>query len=189
MLRALTPPTAVALAVALAACGNDKTAAPDVSIIPAPKGFRDAKYTNEGVSLRVPTNWRMVPGETPQIATIAAGDGQIAVWRFPRKEPLPETAVQLSAALLALTAQVQKRDSTFTVTSSRVVVKPRLKAVEIVGIGTNQGQKRQQRSLHAYAYGGEIVVDGFTPIEQFRRVDKQTLAKVTRSLKLSKPQS
>ena len=189
MLRALSPLTVLALAAVLAACGNDKTAAPDVSEIPAPKGFRDAKYTQEGISLRVPTNWRTVAGEAPQVATIAAGDGQIGVWRFPRKEPLPKTAIQLNAARNALILQVQKRDPTFTVTSSRIVMKPKLKAVEIIGIGTNQGLQRSQRSLHAYAHGGEIVVDGFAPIKQFDSVDKQTLAKVTRSLKVSKPES
>lgn len=180
--------TAVALAAAMVSCGNDKTSAPDVGEIPAPKGFRDAKFTQQGVFLRVPTNWRMVPGESPQIATIAAGDGQIAVWRFPRKEPLPETGLQLDAARQALLAQIQKRDSTFKLTSSRLVVKPKLKAVEILGTGTNQGQQRSQHSLHAYGYGGEIVVDGFTPVKLFDRVDKQTLSKVSRSLKLSKPQ-
>jgi hypothetical protein len=189
VLRAFTPLAAVALTAVLVACGNDKTPAPNVSAIPAPKGFRDAEYTKEGVRLRVPANWRIVPGETPQIATIAAGDGQIGVWRFPRKEPLPETPIQLNAARNALILQVQKRDPTFTVTSSRIVIKPRLKAVEIIGIGKNQGLQRSQRSLHAYAYGGEIVVDGFAPIKQFDRVDKQTLSKVTRSLKVSKPKS
>jgi hypothetical protein len=189
VLRALLPLTGVALTAVLVACGNDKTAAPKVSAIPAPKGFRDAEYTKEGIRLRVPTNWRIVTGETPQVATIAAGDGQIGVWRFPRKEPLPETPIQLNAARNALILQVQKRDPTFTVTSSRIVMKPRLKAVEIIGIGTNQGLQRSQRSLHAYAYGGEIVVDGFAPIKQFDSVDKQTLSKVARSLKVSKPQS
>jgi hypothetical protein len=189
VLRALTPLTALALAAVLVACGNDKTAAPSVGAIPAPKGFREVKYAQPGVALRVPTNWRVVPGETPQIATIAAGDAQIGVWRFPRKEPLPETAIQLNAARNALILQVQKRDPTFTVTSSRIVIKRKLKAVEIIGIGTNQGLQRSQRSLHAYAYGGEIVVDAFAPIKQFDSVDKRTFSRVTRSLKLSKPQS
>jgi hypothetical protein len=189
VLRALTPLTALALAALLVACGNEKTPSPNVSAIPKPKGFRDAEYTKDGIRLRVPTNWRIVPGETPQIATIAAGDGQIGVWRFPRKEPLPETPIQLNAARNALILQVQKRDPTFTVTSSRIVIKPKLRAVEIIGIGTNQGLQRSQRSLHAYAYGGEIVIDGFAPIKQFDSVDKQTLSKVARSLKVSKPQS
>ena len=151
-----------------------------MSEIPAPKGVRDAKYTQEGISLRVPTNWRMVAGEAPQIATIAAGDGQIGVWRFPRKEPLPKTAIQLNAARNALILQVQKRDPTFTVTSSRIVMKPKLKAVEIIGIGTNQGLQRSQRSLPP------------TPRRRDRHrrlrsdnavdsVDKQTLSKVARS--------
>ena len=187
MPRALASLTALALAATLVACGNDKTSAPDVGNIPAPKDFRAVTYRDAGVVVKVPTNWRVIDGDAPQIATVAAGDGQIALWRFPRKEPLPETAIQLDAARQALIAQVMKRDPTFKLTSSRIVSKPKLKAVEIVGVGTNQGLKRSQRSLHAYAYGGEIVVDGFTPVKQFSRVDEQTLAKVTRSLKVTKP--
>ena len=187
MRRLLSPLPVIALAVALPACGNDKTDVPETGTIPAPKGFRDANYPKDGIFLRVPTNWRVVPGDAPQIVTIAAGDGQIAVWRFPRKEPLPETAPQLGAALAALIQQVRKRDPTFQVRSSRIVRKRQLNAVEIVGVGTNQGKKRSQRSLHAYAHGAEVVVDGFTPVKQFKRVDEQTLARVARSLKVAKP--
>jgi len=185
--RALTTLIVAAVVAVLAGCGNDKTNAEDVGSIPAPKTFRDAVYTEDGVRFRVPDNWRIVPATAPQIATIAAGEGQIGVWRFPRKEPLPQTAIQLDAARQALIKQIEKRDPTFRLTSSRIVLKKGFKGVEVIGEGANQGQRRVSRSLHAYANDSEYVLDGFAPVKDFARVDKQTLARVARSLKLSKP--
>ena len=45
------------------------------------------------------------------------------------------------------------------------------------------------RSLHAYGHGAEVVVDAFSPPEDFARVDMQTFAAVARSLRLSRPES
>jgi hypothetical protein len=174
----------LAIAIALAGCGNTRTPAPPTGLIPAPKDFREVKYSADGISLRVPTNWRAVQGSGSQLATIAIGDAQIALWRYSRSEPLPETRAQLHAARQALVAQVQRRDSTFELTSSRLVIKPGTRAVELIGQGTNQGQRRTVRSLHAYGRGYEVVVDAFAPPAAFARVDEQTFGPVTRSLRL-----
>ena len=187
MRRALIPLAAVAL---LAGCGNDRTSAPDVGVITAPKGFRDAVYKRQGVRFRAPTNWRIVPGAGTHLATVASGGAQIGVWRYRRTEPLPETRSQLHAARQALVAQIESRDPTFKLTSTRLVVKPRLRGVEVIGIGTNLTNARAQRSmrsLHAYGHGVEVVMDAFAPPKEFARVDEQTFGPVTRSLKLSKP--
>ncbi len=178
---------AAASAATLAGCGNEQTPPPDIGRIPAPAGFRDAKYLEQGVSLRAPTNWRISDGDAPQVATVAVGDAQIAVWRYPRTEPLPETRDQLKAARKALVAQVEARDETFRLTSSRIVVKEGLRGVELIGSVTNQGQARRVRSLHAYGHGAEVVVDAFAPPKVFQRVDEETFGPVTRSLKLRKP--
>ena len=183
-------PIAIAAAVVLAGCGNDRTAPPDIGGIPAPKAFRDARFAQAGVFFRAPTNWRLIPGNEPQeIATVAIGDAQIAVWRYPRTEPLPETVDQLGAARDALVAQVKRRDATFELTSSRLVLKPGLRAVELLGLGTNQGRKRRVRSLHAYGDGAEVIVDAFAPPKVFARVDRQTFGPVARSLRLRAPRS
>jgi hypothetical protein len=183
--------TAIAIAavaaVLLAGCGNDETKPPNIGRIPAPLGFRDQVFIKDGVFFRAPRNWRVVEGTPPQVATIAAGDAQIAVWRYRRTEPLPETRSQLRAALKALVAQVMNRDATFTLTSSRIVVKEGLRGVELVGEATNQGQRRLVRSLHAYGRKAEVVVDAFSPRADFARVDEQTFGPVARSLKLAEP--
>jgi hypothetical protein len=182
--------TAIAATAVLVGCGNDRTSPPDIGRVPAPAAFRDAKFAKQGVFFRAPTNWRIVDGSAQnQVATVAIGDAQIAIWRYPRTEPLPETGDQLAAARDALVAQVKNRDATFRLKSSRLVLKPGLRAVELVGSATNQGRRRRVRSLHAYGEGAEVVVDAFAPPKLFSRVDEQTFGPVARSLRLRKPRS
>ena len=139
---------AIAAAAVLAGCGNDQTPPPDIGRIPPPAAFRDEKFARDGISFRAPTNWRVTEGAAQnQVATVAVGDAQIAVWRYPRTEPLPETRDQLAAARDALVAQVKSRDKTFRLKSSRLVMKERLNAVELVASVTNQGRPRRVRSL------------------------------------------
>ena len=174
-------------AVVLAGCGNDRTPVPDLGLIPAPKGFRDAEFKAQGVQFRAPTNWRIVPGSDTQLATVAIGDAQVGVWRYERSEPLPETRAQLAAARQALVAQIESRDPTFKLTSTRLVVKPGFRGVEVVGTGTNLTNgsiQRSMRSLHAYGHGVEVVLDAFAPPRDFARVDEQTFGPMARSLRL-----
>lgn len=176
------------LALTLAGCGNDRTQPPDVGRIPAPTGFRDQTFIKEGLYFKAPRNWRVIEGDAPyQVATVAVGDAQIGVWRYPRTEPLPETRSQLAAARKALLAQVARRDPTFELKSSRLVMKKGLNGVELIGTETNQGQRRMVRSLHAYGRKAEVVVDAFAPPADFARVDGETFAPLARSLKLGEP--
>ncbi|MDP8968655.1 MAG: hypothetical protein M3N04_08645 [Actinomycetota bacterium] len=180
----------VSLSALLAGCGNERTPVPDLSLVPAPKAFRDVFFEEHGVGFRAPTNWRVVPGEGARIATVAIGSAQVAIWRYPRTEPLPETRAQLNAARDALVAQIESRDPTFKLTSTRLVIKPGIRAVEVVGVGanlTNPRVQRSLRSLHAYGHGAEVVMDAFAPPKVFPRVDEQTFAPMTRSLKLRAP--
>jgi hypothetical protein len=173
-----------AAVLTLAGCGNDVTPPPNTGLIPGPKGFRDVKYPDKGITLRAPTNWRIFPGTGDQVATIAIGDAQISIWSYARTDPLPETRAQLGAARKALIAQVHSRDSTFDLKSSRLVVKTGLRGVELVGAATNQGERRAVRSLHAYGNGHEVIVDSFAPPKDFARVDGETFGPVARSLRL-----
>jgi hypothetical protein len=178
----------LALAVVLlAGCGNERTPRPDIGQTIEPGTFRDVKYPELGISIKAPNRWRLFGADAPQVATIASGDAQIAIWRYPRSEPLPVDRAQLKAARKALISQVEGRDKTFDLTSSRLVIKPGLRGVELIGQSTNQGERRSVRSLHAYANGYEVVVDAFAPPRDFVRVDEQTFGPVSRSLRLSAP--
>jgi hypothetical protein len=180
----------VLLAVLLAGCGNDRTPVPELSVVPAPKAFREAFFNEQGVRFRAPTNWRIVPGQSPQIATVAIGTAQVTIWRYPRTEPLPETRAQLGAARDALVAQIRSRDPTFTLRSTRLVIKRGIRGVEVIGQGTNltnQAVRRATRSLHVYGLGAEVVMDASAPPREFARIDEQTFAPMARSLKLRPP--
>jgi len=174
-------------ATLLAGCGNDRTSPPDTDSIAAPKGFRVVEFDKAGVSLKEPRNWPQTAGAGTRLATFSAGQGQIALWRYPRTEPLPETRAQLDATRRSLIAQVQARDPTFDLTSSRLIQRKGLRAVELVGVGTNQGVQRSIRSLHAYGHKAEVVLDAFAPTKDFPRVDQQSFRPVMRSLKLRAP--
>ena len=177
-------------AVLLAGCGNDRMPVPALGLISTPAGFRDAPYTAQGVAFKAPTNWRVVEGKDPQLATVAIGDAQVGIWRYERSEPLPETRAQLAAARQALVAQIEARDPTFKLTSTRLVLKPGFRGVEVVGVGTNLANRsvlRSMRSLHAYGHGMEVVMDAFAAPRQFARVDEQTFGPMARSLRLSAP--
>ena len=179
-------------AVLLAGCGNDRTPVPELGLIPAPKDFRDAEFKAQGVQFRAPTNWRIVPGSDAQLATVAIGDAQVGIWRYERSEPLPETRAQLGAARQALVAQIESRDPTFKLTSTRLVVKPGFRGVEVVGTGTNLTNgsiQRSMRSLHAYGHGLEVVLDAFAPPRDFARVDEQAFGPMARSLRLIRPRA
>jgi hypothetical protein len=179
----------LAAAVLLAGCGNDETRAPDVSRAGPPGDFERSQFSRAGVVLRTPRNWRIRAAAAPQVVTISDGAAQVAVWRYPRSEPLPSNRPQLQSARDELVKAVKQRDAQFRVTNTRIVVKPGLRGVEIIGVGTNQGVRRKVRSLHAYGQRGEVVVDAYAPVEQFDRVDEQTFAPLARSLRLRKPRS
>lgn len=176
-------------ATLLIGCGNDPTPPPDVGVILAPGALEGSDHPPQGVHLRLPVRWHYVIGEAPQLFVMVSGNGQIAMWRYPRREPLPVTRAQLDATRRSLIAQVHARDPTFDVHSSRLILKPGLRAVEVVGVGTNQGVRRSVRSLHAYGHRGEVVIDAFAPPKDFPRVDAQTFRPVLRSLKLRAPSS
>jgi hypothetical protein len=185
--RALLPLVAAAF---VAGCGNARTPVPDISVIPAPKGFAPAVFPKQGVRFRKPQNWRSVTGEGIQLATVAIGDAQVGIWRYPRTEPLPQTRDQLAAARKALLQQIKNRDPSFKLKRTRLILKSGLRAVEVIGVETNltnSSVRRSVRSLHAYGHGGEVVMDAFAPSDQFARVDEQTFAPMARSLRLTAP--
>ncbi|MDX6691546.1 MAG: hypothetical protein QOG15_3003 [Solirubrobacteraceae bacterium] len=174
----------LAAAVLLVGCGNDQTSPPDIGLIKAPGQLRTVNYPKAGVSLKLPTNWRVEQGAGSRVTTTSSGYGQISVWRYVRDEPLPVTRTHLVNARKALIAQIQARDPTFTASSSRLILRPGLRAIELLGVGTNQGAMRTMRSLHAYGHRAEVVVDAYAPNKDFGRVDAQTFRPVLRSLKL-----
>jgi hypothetical protein len=186
MRRRLAAVCSVVLALATG-CGNERTPTPDVTTPGPPLGSSRRDVPQAGVSFLVPSGWRVDAGAPPLLQTISTGRASIAIWRYPRTEPLPRTGAQLTSAADALVAAAKARDPSFTElhrSLSRVGGHP---AVQLHGTETVAGQPRTVRSTHVYAGGGEVVVDAFAPEQDFKRVDDLVFRPLVRSLRVRKP--
>jgi hypothetical protein len=171
----------------LAGCGNSRTAPPDLSVALPPAGFTRASFPSTGLSLRTPANWEVQPGSPPLVVAVRSGLASVAVWRYPRTQTLPRSSADLRRALRRLVAAVRARDATFRLASAGVVAVAHRGAIQLRGLETIDGQRREVRSTHVYAHGAEVVIDAYAPPSQFRRVDRQVFHPLLRGLKVSAP--
>lgn len=168
-------------------CGNDQTPPPALATPGPPLGANPARFEQAGVAFTAPAGWNLQAGKEPLVATITTGRASIAIFRYPRTEPLPETRAQRTVALDALVGAAKLRDPSFVElkrSTSSIDDRP---AVVLRGTETVAGQPRVVRSTHVYAFGAELVVDAFAPAEDFRRVDATAFRPVVRSLDLFAP--
>lgn len=179
----------LALAAVLAGCGNDRTPPPDVTTPGPAFGTIDQRYPGAGVRFQAPKEWRLVKGQPPLVATISTGTAMIAVWRYPRTEPLPRSAKALDEAKDRLVAAVQARDRTFKLARARTMHAARAPAVQLLGTETVGGEPRRVRSTHVYAHGGEVIVDAYAAPLDFDRVDRTIFRPLLRSLRVSRAAS
>jgi hypothetical protein len=186
MRRALVPLLALA-AAAPAGCGNDRTPAPDTATPSEPQGSAEVRFPEAGVRLDAPGRWDRSAGQAPLVTTLSSGRATVAVWRFPRAEQLPTDADDMQRARRDLLAAAKARDPSFRERSVRIRQVDGQRALEVRGTGTIEGQRRELRSLHVFAFGGEVVVDGLAPPGDFERVDREVFGPVQRSLRLSAP--
>jgi hypothetical protein len=179
---------ALAAVALLAGCGNDETEPPDTTT-PGPRlGSNATTFPQHGISFQAPAGWNVDQGRPPLIVTLATGQATVAVWRYPRSEPLPKSQAELKGARDALLAAAKRRDDTFEVVKAAPAKIAGEPAVQIRARETIQGQPRVVRSTHVYAEGAEIVIDAFAGPDDFRRVDAEVFRPLLRSLKLSAPQ-
>jgi hypothetical protein len=171
-------------AVALAGCGNRRAAVPDTATPGSPLGTNAATYPQAGLRFGAPAGWHVEPGRAPLVTTITTGRAAIAVWRYPRTEPLPATTRALEQAKAALLAAAKARDATFAPQAARATRVDGRGALEVRGTETVEGARRAVRSTHVFAFGAEVVVDASAPPRDFARVDRQVFGPLVRSLRL-----
>ncbi len=171
----------------LAGCGNSRTRPPDLSVAAPAAGFTRQAFSSAGLTLRSPNGWALQPGSPPVVVAVRSGLAAVVVWRYPRTQPLPRTARALHLALRHLVAAVRARDATFRLASAAVVPVAHRGAIQLRGLETIDGQRREVRSTHVYAHGAELVIDAFAPPAQFRRVDRQVFHPLLRSVGVTAP--
>ena len=187
MRRALLVVVCASAAAGTGACGNSRTVPPDMESPRAPAAAVAASYPAAGLSFRAPANWSRRPGSAPLVATVSSGAATVAIWRYPRTEPLPRMPDELERARNSLVEAAQTRDRSLQVDSARALTVGGVPAVEVVGTETIAGSRRRVRSTHLYDRGVEIVVDAFASPAQFSEVDRTVFSPLLSSLKLSGP--
>jgi hypothetical protein len=175
-------------AVALTGCGEARTPPPDVARPAAPAGYKAVRFSALGLALRrVPANWYVQFGQPPLVATISSGAATLAVWRYPRTQTLPRTDAELKRALDALLGTIRGRPGGFRALRALVTRVGRQPALMLLGVQTIDGNQRETRSAHVYAYGAELVLDAYAPPRWFAAVDRGAFVPIVRSVALRKP--
>jgi hypothetical protein len=165
-------------------CGDRRVHPTDVALPLPPNGVHALGYPKAGLSLRAPNSWRSQEGTSPLVASIASGTATVALWRYPRTEPLPASAAAFQTAKRALVRAARARDRTLQVARARVIRFHGRPALEIVGVETVGGQRRMVRSTHVFRQGSEVVVEALAPPALFAGLDRTVFDPLLASLKI-----
>jgi hypothetical protein len=182
--------TLTLVAAVLAGCGNARTPVPDVTTPDPPAGTRVVEIPEAGLRFTAPANWR----DVSPLGRSAAGGVQsktatIAVWVYPRTEPLPATRRELQEVQGLLLDRVKQRDPGFVPRSSAIERRGGARAIELVGRESIGGRPFGVRSAHVFAHGRELVVDAYARPEHFDGLDASVFGPLLRSLTLTRPGS
>jgi hypothetical protein len=168
----------------LAGCGDRRVHPPDVATPLPPGGTHVVGYPRAGLVLKIPNSWRTEPGTSPLVASIASGTATVALWRYPRTEPLPAGPAAFQTAKRALVRAAQARDRTLKVARARVIRFHSRPALQIVGVETVGGERRMVRSTHIFRDRSEVVVEALAPPAAFAGLDRTVFDPLLRSLKI-----
>ena len=176
---------ALLLTLLLAGCGNDRTTPPDLDTPVTPAGERSVRIQDARLRFTAPGNWQDLPAAPPRVGGVRSGRATVAVWRYPRVEPLPRTTAELRRVRDLLLERVRRRDPSFDERSARVLRRDGVPAIELVARQTIRGVPVSVRSTHLYYRRAEVVIDAYAPPAQFDRVDAGVFLPLLRSLRIS----
>lgn len=179
-------PLLVVLAVLLAGCGNERTRPPETAVPDPPQGERVDRYPQAGISYTAPANWPQITPQGLRVGGIQNKRATMAIWRYARSEPLPDSSAELQEVERLLIERVKRRDPSFELRESRRRRRGGARAIELVGRQTAAGLPYGVRSAHVFFAGHEIVFDGYAPPEHFARVDSGVFVPLLDSLELTR---
>jgi hypothetical protein len=179
---------AVATAVIIG-CGDTRARPPDPALPLKPRHMQTFAYPAAGVTFRAPSNWITTAGQAPLVATSSSGRATVAIWRYPRTEPLPSTPVALAAARDALVAAARARDPHLKVIRAKLTRWHGAEAISLAALELIAGRRRRVRSLHVFTLGEELVIDAYAPPSEFHDVDRLVFSPLGRSLRIHRARS
>lgn len=174
-------------AVVTAGCGRDRLDPPDPTRPASALRENVRTYPAAGLRFEAPDDWTFEPGQAPLVTSTADGTVTIAVWRYPRTEPLPREDAALDEAQEALVAAARTRDPSFELDDARRLRVDGAPAIQLVGTERVAGRERRVRSTHVYAKAAEVVVDAYVAPRDFANVDREVFRPLVRSLKIDPP--
>ena len=178
------------LGLGAAGCGERAKPPPDVRTPLLPVGSRKVILGAGEVRFRGPVNWTDVVPRPPRLGGIESRRAILAVWRYPRTEPLPQGRAQLARVGDLLLAEVRRRDPTFALEEGpRLTRRAGAPAIELAGSQTIAGVRVRVRSSHVFGHGAEVVLDAYAPPERFETLDRFVFEPALRTLELRAPQS
>jgi hypothetical protein len=169
-------------ASALLGCGNERAPVPDLSEPAEPVGTQPVELS--GIRFTAPANWTVLPPRGEMVGGLQSGTATLAVWRYPRTEPLPEGDEALLAAKARLESQVRRRDPGFAFRSVELTRRGDADAIEVTGEQTIAGTRYGVRSAHVFHEGTEVVVDAYAPPGTFEAADASVFQPILESLDL-----
>src|SRR5437588_6990613 len=119
------------------------------------------------------------------VTVVTSGAAVVAVWRFQRQEPLPSLPDALARARKQLIRAARARDASLQLIRSKLVTVARARAIEVDAIERIRGQVRRVRSTHVFAFGAELVLEEYAPVDLFHAVDHAVFSPLKRSLLLT----
>jgi len=178
----------LAAAALTAGCGRDRLEPPDPARPASALDPAERRYPAAGLRFEAPDDLTFDAGQAPLVASTASGSASIAIWRYPRTEPLPRSEAALDAAADALVDAIKRRDPSFEqVGEVRRVRVDGARGLEVLGTQRVLGRVRRVRSTHLYAKQAEVVVDAYSAPRDFAGADRALFGPLVDSLKIDPP--
>ncbi len=172
------------LAVAPAGCGNERSAARQLTAKPAAATQR-LEYPKVGLSLELPQNFRIQEAGRPGVFRALFGSATVSAFAYRRREELPGSQEDLEKALERLEKAAKERSPSFELSRSRTRRVGGARAIELLGRQTISRSRLRTRSLHIFKGRAEYVIELLAPPRQFDRLDERVSGLIRSSLEVT----
>jgi hypothetical protein len=171
-------------ALALAACGTERSEPADPTEVESPAGRIELRFPRSGIAFQGPANWRRTAEAPPGVVRISSGPAVVAVWAYERQEPLPRGRRELTDARVRLSREAGERSETWRERAASLTRVDGAPAIEVTGLQTISRQRLRTRSIHMFRRRTEYVIDALVPPRDYAMVERGVLDPLLESLRV-----